>query len=193
MRSIKEIFRSHAEFNSEGKHVNGTDKSSNHDYSGAYESIIETLFRSGGDCRGKVRLMMEVGVADGSCLLAWREVFPNAQIVGLDIHHSDKAHGESIEFHLGDQRKREDCERAAGGRLFDLIVEDATHTLENTLLTLFWLWPSVRPGGIYVVEEWADIHALHHNVRALLPGVEIVNTLGPFGGIEPLVVMRKQT
>ena len=53
-----------------------------------------------------------------------------------------------------DQRMREDCERAAVGRQFDLIVDDATHLLEDTLRTLYWLWPSVKPGGLYVVEEW---------------------------------------
>ncbi len=188
VRTIKDIFRSYAVFDAHGRHVNGTDKQSNHNYSDVYETIIYHHFGS----RHQVKLMMEVGVADGSCLLAWREVFPNAQIVGMDIHHSDRAHGDRIEFHIGDQRVREDCERVATKwRLFDLIVEDATHILENSLLTLFWLWPSVRPGGLYIVEEFANVGALKDNINALFPTVEIVDTIGPSGGSEPLVVLRK--
>ena len=144
--------------------------------------------------RGDVKLMMEVGVADGSSLLAWSEVFPNARCVGLDVHIADRIAGgryNNTEFHLGDQRSREDCERAAAGRQFDFICEDATHVLENSLLTLLYLWPFVRAGGLYVVEEFANVGALRANVAALWPQARIVDTVGPSGGVEPLVVFRK--
>lgn len=199
MRSIREIFRSYAVLNERGIHVNGTDKESNHNYGDAYERIIADYFTTGpwhpkdldfGRGRETVKLFMEVGVADGSCLLAWREVFPNATIVGMDIHHSDKAHGERIEFHIGDQRDRTDCERTAAGRLFDVIVEDASHRLEDTLLTLSYLWKSVRPGGLYIVEEFANIGELRSVIEDVFRA-EVVETIGPFGGVEPLVVFRK--
>lgn len=179
--------RSSAELNSDGIHIGGSDRESNHHYGNAYEELIDKRLYS----RSVVKLMMEVGVADGACLLAWREVFPHALIVGMDIHPSDKARGDRIEFHLGDQRLREDCLRAAGGRMFDMIVEDATHTLENTLLTLFWLWPFVAPGGLYVVEEWSGVNGDKDHIRALWPNVEILGTCGPRGDDEPLVVFRK--
>jgi len=182
MKSVADIFRSYAVLDGDGRHVNGTDKESNHHYGAAYEALLVGR-------RNEVELVMEVGVADGSCLLAWCEVFPNALIVGMDIHSSDRAHGDCIEFHLGDQRVQRDCEAAAAGRQFDMIIDDATHYIENTLLTLYYLWPSVKPGGIYVVEEWPGTDLKH--VQSLWPQAEIVNTLGPFGGVEPLVVMRK--
>lgn len=185
MRSIKEIFRSYAVFDADGRHVNGTDKESNHHYGDAYESLLPD--------RNDVRLMMEIGVADGSSLLAWREVFPNALCVGLDIHRASRLErgGERLEFHLGDQRSLEDCRRAVGGRLFDFICEDATHLLEDSLRTLLYLWPHVRPGGLYVVEEFANVGTLRENIRALWPNAEIVDTGEPSGGVEPLVVLRK--
>lgn len=196
MRSVRDIFRSYAVLDENGRHVNGTDKQSNHNYGDAYESIFqypETERRFAETSRNDVKLMMEVGVADGSSLLAWREVFPNATIVGMDIHHSDKAHGERIEFHLGDQRSKSDCERAAGGRLFDVIVEDATHRLEDTLLTFLYLWPHIRPGGLYIVEEFDNIGTLRDNIQCMWPSAQIVDTTGPFGGVEPLVIFRKLT
>ena len=179
MRSFREIFLSHAELDDDGRHCNGTDKQTNH----AYESLFPD--------RDTVRLVMEVGVADGSCLCAWRECFPNALVVGMDVHHSDRARGERIEFHHGDQRSREHCERAAAGRQFDMIVEDATHKLENTLLTLLWLWPYVRPDGIYVVEEWSGVGGDRDRICALWPQAEIIGTCGPHVADEPLVVLRK--
>ena len=168
MKTIKEIFRSWAVFDAQGRHVNGTDKQSNHSYGDAYDQILSVTERVdigsnriplgtySRSIRGDVRLMMEVGVADGSSLLAWSYVFPNARCVGLDIHIAEKVAGgryNNTEFHLGDQCVREDCERAAGGRMFDFIVEDATHQLANTLLTLFYLWPFVRPGGLLAGDD----------------------------------------
>lgn len=200
MKSIKDIFRSYAVLDADGKHINGTDKESNHHYSDAYEAVVErylspnNAMEYGRSCemaRNSVRLVMEVGVADGSCLCAWREIFPNATIVGMDIHHSDKAHGERIEFYLGDQRIKADCDRAVAGRQFDLIVEDATHKLGDTLTTFFWLWPFVKPGGLYVVEEWEGIGGSGSNVLALWSNASIIGTCGPHIDDEPLVVFRK--
>jgi hypothetical protein len=186
MKSVAEVFRSYGVLDAEGRHTNGTDKETNHRYGDAYERLVESMPYTS---RLSIKLMMEVGVADGSSILAWSEVFPNATCVGLDIHHSDRAHGDRIEFYLGNQRSKADCERAAAGRLFDLIVDDATHDLDSTLLTLYWLWPFVRPGGLYVVEEWPNPDC--DRILGLWPCAELVDTVGPFGGLEPLVVMRK--
>ena len=216
MRSMKEIFYSYGVLDPQGRHVNGTDKETNHHYGDAYEGLFAQhdinlcTYPSGWQSRycnlcgsdtshfvtcphykltrDGVHLMLEVGVADGSSLCAWREIFPNALCVGLDIHHSDKAHGERIEFHLGDATSQHDCERAAGGRQFDLIVDDAMHHIMCVLPTLLFLWPYIRPGGLYVVEEFEGINSLRPNVTSLFPFSEIVETTGPSGGCEPLVV-----
>ena len=186
MRSIVDIFASYEELDADGRHVNGTDKHGpNHQYGHAYKQILAGR-------RLDARLVMEVGVADGSSLLAWGEVFPLADCVGLDIHPSAKAHGPRIEFHLGDQCSREDCQRAAAGRMFDFICEDATHDLGSTLKTLLYLWPSVKPGGLYVVEEFASIGGLRDALVELVPCAKVVDTFSKAGGVEPLVVLKKR-
>lgn len=185
MRSVAEIFSAYEVLDADGRHVNGTDKNGpNHTYGDAYEFMLRGR-------RESAELVMEVGVADGSSLLAWSEVFPNARCVGLDIHHSDKAHGDRIEFHLGDQCSLQDCLRAAGGRMFDFICEDATHHLGNSLQTLLYLWPSVKPGGMYVVEEFCNAQELITNITALWPCSRVVNARSPSGGTEPLIVFYK--
>lgn len=180
MRSVKDIFRSWAVFK-DGVHVDGTDKESNHHYGDAYESLFPD--------RESVKLVLEVGVSTGECLHAWREVFPNATIVGMDIHTADRWDGE---FYLGDQSSLEDCERVTAGRQFDLIVDDATHTLEGNLSTLLWMWPAVKVGGFYVVEEFYTIDdpRMRTAVATLFPFAQFLETLGP-GGAEYLTVMRK--
>ena len=210
LMAVKDIFRAFAVFNELGHHVYGTDRESNHAYGDAYEAIIDRTFGSGivtvpmgyGDrtclgadpdqrCgRARVKLMMEVGVADGNSLLAWRQVFPNAVIVGLD--HNATAFGatviDRVEFHLGDCRVQRHCEMAAYGRDFDLIVDDASHQIGDIFMALLWLWPFVRPGGLYVIEDLPS--QLCHRFASMVGG-EVIDTTGPFGGNEPLIVLRK--
>lgn len=197
MRPIKEIFQSYAVLDDQGRHLNGTDKQSNHNYSDAYERLFTCSYPehpsiTPWSIRNSVQRVMEIGVADGSSLLAWAEVFPNAEIVGMDIHHAVRAsENKRITFHQGDQRSYDDCLRAAGWCHFDAIIEDATHQLEDSLRTFLYLWPSVKRGGLYIIEEFANVGALADNIRAMWPYAEIIPTEGPFGGNEPLVVFRK--
>lgn len=187
MKSVAEIFSSYEQLGEDGRHVNGTDKHGpNHQYGDAYEQILGF-----GSMRVSANLVMEIGIADGSSLLGWSEVFPYARCVGLDIHPIVETYNDRVEFVLGDQRSREDCERAAAGRMFDFICEDATHQIEDSLRTLLFLWPFVEPGGIYVVEEFANAGSLRSNIATLWPFAEIVDTVNRAGGTESLVVFRK--
>jgi hypothetical protein len=168
---------------SEVMNAYGTDKDEHHRYAPVYESLFPD--------RGAVTHVLEVGIAEGRSMLAWREIFPNALVVGLDREPCHCERGPRLEFHQGDQRSCADCLRAAGGREFDLIVEDASHRLDANLLTLFWLWPFVRPGGHYVIEEMQDAAEYRENVESLFRGCRWVPTDCPYGGCEALVVLKK--
>lgn len=203
MKLVRDIFRSYAVLNAESVHVNGTDRESNHHYGDAYEALFTTelwkevkiteqraeILPERSSTRTNVKLMMEVGVATGESLWAWSEVFPNATIVGMDTQPSFLARNPRIEFHIGDATKREDCDNVVIGRQFDLIVDDASHQPADVLIALFWLWPHVRRGGMYVIEDFP--HYIVQRFPLLWSEAEVVYTTGPFGGMEPLVVFRR--
>ena len=46
-------------------------------------------------------------------------------------------------------------ETAFGGEEIDLVVDDASHRLIPSRVSFNTLFPYVRPGGIYVIEDWA--------------------------------------
>lgn len=172
-----------------------TDKNTNHSYGPVYDKLFAD--------RDAVRNVMEVGIASGGCLLAWRDVFPNAQIVGFDMEpcHSEALGSEDatvypitprpsrIEIVQGDMKDRSALMRAVRDRQFDIIIEDATHRLHDNLRTLFWLWPHLAPGGLYVIEEMESPHS-HLECLALFRGVEVHTSPPPIEG-ELLVVLRK--
>lgn len=175
----------------------GSDKDTNHSYGEVYERLFAD--------RDSPCYVMEIGIAHGGGILAWRDWFRKAVIVGFD---KEPCHGPLIgstdrrvypltprpsrlEIHQGDMRDRDALIRAIADRRFDVIVEDATHELDDNLRTLFWLWPCVAPGGVYVVEEFANVHAYVDNLK-VFAGVELHRTSAPIPN-ELIVAVRKSS
>jgi hypothetical protein len=127
----------------------GTDKASAfHNYLNFYEDFMTPL-------REAPITLLEVGVYKGASLRTWREYFPNAKIIGVDIQPSSKQfETDGIQIELVDQSNLEHlAQLAANHGPFDIIVEDGSHMWEHQTTTLRALFPFVRNGGYYVVED----------------------------------------
>lgn len=176
----------------------GSDKNTHHAYGSPYDSLFPTQ-----ESRDAVRNVLEVGIASGQSVLAWLDIFPNATLVGFDkepVHnpecgstdariHPLKPRPNRLEIRQGNVRDTNALKDAASNRLFDLIVEDSSHQLDDNLRCLFVLWPFVKPGGIYVVEEFENVHCWL-NSYSLFSGVEILIS-GDHKPGELLIVIRK--
>jgi cephalosporin hydroxylase len=79
---------------------------------------------------------------------------------GVDQSDRERLHGiVATEFH---------------GEAIDLVVDDASHRYGATLASFETLFPLVRPGGLYVIEDWAGLHemadAFNRRLTAAGPG-----------------------
>jgi hypothetical protein len=95
------------------------------------------------------------GYRPGASLRAWREYFPRASIHGVDVQPDTMISGEDrIATALCDSTDAQAAaaylSRAAG---FDVIIDDGAHAAELQMRTLRNFYPSLRPGGIYVIED----------------------------------------
>jgi hypothetical protein len=132
----------------------GTDKEGGHSYTDAYERHL-------GHLRDRPITLLEIGIggyADpgrgGASLRMWKQFFPRAQIVGLDIE--DKAHfaEDRITILQGDQGDRASLARL--GSLhgpFDVVIDDGSHRSEHVIASFEVLFPFVREGGVYAIED----------------------------------------
>lgn len=166
----------------------GSDKATWHRYGPVYDALFPD--------RDAVTAVMEIGVAEGASIRAWEEAFPNAKIIGLDQNPPiDYDTDRLIYIWQGNQRSRIDVLGSVGDNKFDLIIDDASHILHDQLACLFWLWPYLKPGGLYVIEEFdvQDGVGPHGNLASygLLRGVQIHRTPSP-NGEELLIVIRKE-
>lgn len=95
--------------------------------------------------------VLEIGVQRGGGLEMFQDFFPMGRVVGVDID-PDAVWPEGAVCIVADQTD-ERLPDLVGGP-FDLIVDDASHDGEKTSITLNALFPLVKPGGYYVIEDW---------------------------------------
>jgi SAM-dependent methyltransferase len=102
--------------------------------------------------------LLEIGVLRGGSLLMWREYFGSGQIVGLDIASVNIGSIDRIAIYQGRQDDpfildKIAAEQAPDG--FDIIIDDASHLGTETRNTFIHCFPKLlKPGGIYVIEDW---------------------------------------
>jgi len=150
----------------------GTDKSEAtdvHTYAGmsymdVYEPYLERL-------REKPINFLEIGVLGGSSLRTWREYFPQGKIFGLDIDPGAKKHeGDRIKITIGSQSDRDvlaNLVSQVDG--YDVILDDGSHASEHMQVSFAQLWPAVKPGGLYIIE---DLGSTYRGVDMNWPGMK---------------------
>lgn len=130
------------------KHL--SDKSSRfHNYTEKYDKILSPY-------REKFTSVLEIGVAQGQSIRMWTDYFPNATIHGADISKASESctgYCNRIKFHLLDQRSESQLKNMEQYSPFDLIIDDGNHLWMEQILTFNTLFPYVRRGGIYIVED----------------------------------------
>lgn len=165
------------------------------DKAGWYTPFYSLLFEPH---RLEYRKILEVGIGTkeamahmpvylpGASLFMWRDYFPNAEIWGVDVDPRAQVSAPRIRSVLSDSRHPELPEQI--GQDFDLIVDDGSHEVENQWQTFLTLFPLVRDGGLYIIEDAEDWRALSER----LEGYSHQIVLAPIrAGSAKLIVVQK--
>ncbi len=118
--------------------------------------------------------LVELGLFDGGSIPFWFEFFDPTTHVGIDIqpksnppHLDDYIRRRGLETRIethwstdqGDKgRLIEICETTFRGEPVDVVIDDASHRYAPTLASFEALFPRLRPGGLYIIEDWAWFH-----------------------------------
>jgi hypothetical protein len=118
------------------------------------------------------RSIVEVGVYQGGgAAMLWQLCRPE-HLIGIDLAPEPgpalsefvaQRRADGLRVHWGvDQADTptvlDIVERELGGAPLDLVIDDASHSYDLTRATFEALFPRVRPGGTYVVEDWGWAH-----------------------------------
>jgi hypothetical protein len=113
--------------------------------------------------------VLEIGIGGydheslgGESLYTWQRFFPRGLVYGLDLYPKPSVVGPRIRTIQGDQNDA-DFLRGLGEALgpFDIVIDDGSHVNEHVRTSFEALFPYVRPGGHYVIEDlqtsyWPD-------------------------------------
>lgn len=106
--------------------------------------------------RGKNITILEFGVFQGGSLEMWRKYFgKKARIIGVDVNPKCKTlEGKNIEIYIGDQEDRKFLQQLMKkiGKV-DVVIEDGGHTMKQQIATFEEVYPHVRNGGVFLIED----------------------------------------
>lgn len=102
--------------------------------------------------------MVGYGLGDykpGASLRSWRDFFPNAQIVGVDIQPDTQFVEDRIRTFLCNSADTATSQEllTSLNTQFDIIIDDGSHHHDNQLSTLKNFFPAVKANGIYIIED----------------------------------------
>jgi len=103
--------------------------------------------------------ILEIGIAEGDSLCYWRDNYPKATVVGLDINTvSIEDTSGRIKCYAGEQQNCEllsqiAAEHAPDG--FDIVIDDGSHIGHYTRISFWHLFKNhLKPSGFYFIEDW---------------------------------------
>lgn len=117
----------------------GTDKAHTHKYCDFYEKVLPK----------DPKRILEIGVKYGSSLRMWKEYFPDAEIIGIDIAEPIQVEGCVV-------LQIDQCDQFALSELgmFDLIIDDGSHmTLHQQISFNQLYYHNLNQGGLYIMED----------------------------------------
>lgn len=118
-----------------------------------YLDIYDRLL---GGWQGREVSFLEIGVFKGGSLGMWRDFFaPTSRLTFVDIDPACKALAvPGLEIRIGDQQDRGFLDSLAAEQgPFDLIVDDGGHQMAQQTTSFDALWPHLKDGGLYIVED----------------------------------------
>lgn len=139
-----------------------------HNYTDVYEAYMYAL-------RDEPIRLLEIGLgvtgdewrADivqgrntgGASLRMWHDYFSRGTIDGIDINAAPYLDNDRITTYVTDSGDPDAMARylqAAGDPTFDVVIDDGSHRPDHQQVSLGVLFPHVRSGGLYFIE---DLHA----------------------------------
>jgi hypothetical protein len=123
-----------------------------------YESLRE----------GAPKNIFEIGMFEGGSLIYFDKLFAPKKLVGVDIRRTPipaleryreaRPHIKTYYSRAQDQPGTRGAAQSNFPGGIDLVVDDASHLYPETKRSFESIFPLVKPGGLYVIEDWAWAH-----------------------------------
>jgi hypothetical protein len=110
-------------------------------------------------------LVFEIGVGQyeigqGGSLPIWRDYLLRSRVVGIDIDPKHFVWGHRVAFHQADQSDPSQLQAVIDKHGHpDVVIDDGSHVGDHVVTSFRRLWPNLKAGGLYVIEDLATSYA----------------------------------
>ena len=138
MKQLQEVYEKYSTT------VCGGDKGTFHSYIEIYQRYME---------KTQDISLLEIGVQFGHSIAMWNEYFINSDIYGLDIDISLVKFPGLRNIFECDATKIDSIPNQIKETMFDYIIDDGSHRVEDQIKSFNILYPQLKNGGIYFIED----------------------------------------
>lgn len=123
-----------------------SDKITHHGYHRIYPWFLNNFLHI--DCVN----LLEIGVDEQNSVHLWRDFYKDSDITVMDIDEKNVVDARFVKL---DQSSVVELRNYAieHKEFHHVIIDDGSHVPEHQLLTLVNLWQTLKPGGVYIVED----------------------------------------
>ena len=143
MKTLAQIYAQHQD-----TMPGSADKGSIHSYIPVYDELLSPY-------RGCAKVL-EIGLLAGKSLRMWEEYFNSAKVYGVDItdqHLKPMIAEGNHNIEIFNATDADEVERVFGDMKFDVIIEDASHALEDQMSLYQNFKGHLAEDGIYIIED----------------------------------------
>ena len=100
------------------------------------------------------KLLLEIGVASGDSLRAWKDIFPECKIIGLDINPACRGDNPDLNIYIGNQKDTNLLTTILNKEgIPDIIIDDGGHKRSEQVETFKFLFPKLTSNSLYIIED----------------------------------------
>ncbi len=131
------------------------------DKGSVYHNYLEIYEKYFSKYRDTLENFLEIGLWQGDSIRMWREYFNVGNLVGADILDLSHVVLPNTQIHICDQSDRQQLGNLVDNSFdeFDIIIDDGGHWQHQQQITLGFMFPFLKAGGVFVIE---DLHTANH-------------------------------
>ena len=123
----------------------------------------------------KTKTIVEIGVNFGASMRLWHDYFPNAVIYGIDKNpqwdNTEKYDKKRCKIITGNSNSTSTYKSIP--KDIDIVIDDGSHKLVDQIRSFGILFPKLRTGGLYIIEDIGSIDEVKQKFLGLHSSAKI--------------------
>lgn len=135
-----------------------SDKATWHDFCDFYDKHLDKY-------RNDSLNFLEIGIGEAASLLMWNDYFEQSKIYGIDIDPNKIINKGRIISSICDQSDRSYLAKVFDGVVFDFIVDDGGHYMDQQQISLATMFKRLKNGNFYILEDLHTSYFCDYNPK----------------------------